>query len=195
MPIPLYYFPPIVADIEEAYLQQAADERRSYNLHTDRNWEKALPNLNPRRSEITVGWAVRMLTEGLIARTVVHQDGLLVWRVSAQDSEKLGETFASALYRLGELHRNEELQQDFEKRLKEARQALSPEEETSRRRQLLERFESLLNQMNRRELRGEMTRDDILDRPILRAIRHELAGEVEVATSPDGSGRYDILKE
>ena len=174
LPIPLYYFPAVIGDIEDAYQQQAADERRSYNLHTDYNWEKSLPNLNPRRSELTVGWSLTMLAHGLVTRVVTLKDGALVWRNERGEEEKLGENFSSALYKLGEMHRLENLHNDMENQIKTARQSMGADEETARRSKLANEFKELLNQMDRRVLHVEIRREDSLDRPILRVLISEL---------------------
>jgi len=194
LPIPLYYFPAVVGDIEEAYLAQMADERRGYNLHTDFNWEKALPNLNPRRSELAVGWSLELLAKGLATRVIGLQDGVLVWRVDGSGQfEALGQNFSSALYRLGEMHRLAELQQEMDGRIAAVQAELGPDEEQARRVQLAGQFTVLLNQMNRRELRGEMSREDILDRPILRVLIRTLNQRGPQAASPSGGGLYGGL--
>lgn len=178
LPIPLYYLEAVTGEIEDAYLHLAADERRAYNLHTDFKWEKSLPNLNPRRSEITVGWALQMLAEGLLTRVIARHPtmGVWGWQRSGQDNpEVLGTSLASALYRLGEIHRLENLQQRLEKDLKDAHRAMDRETEASRRAKLLELIERLLEEMDRRQLRGETTTEDVLDRPILRALKAEMS--------------------
>ncbi|MEE8523277.1 MAG: tubulin-like doman-containing protein, partial [Thermoanaerobaculia bacterium] len=197
LPIPLYYLEPVTEEIEEAYLRLAADEQRSYNLHTDFNWEKSLPNLNPRRSEITIGWSLQVLAEGLVTRAISFQEGSWVWHVAGLDeSELLGRNLSSALYRIGEIHRNEDLQNAFERQLREVKNELGPEREAERRSALVDQLEILLNQMNRRELRGEMTREDILDRPVLRALITELqeGKGLEIPSRAAAGGLYDHLK-
>ncbi len=174
MPIPLYYIEPVVADIEDAYLQLASSERRSFNLHTDFNWEKSLPNLNPRRSEIAVDWSLRVLVEGLLARVLTLEGGSWIWRVDENDVETLGQNLSAALYRICEIHRSEDLQKDLNRQISAALEALGPDAEQERRQSLISQLETLLNQMNRREMRGSMSREDVLDRPILRAFLAEL---------------------
>ncbi len=175
MPIPLYYIEPVTSEIEDAYLALAADERRAYNLHTDYNWERSLPNLNPRRSEITVGWSLRMLAEGLLTHVVGRQDGFWVWQIDGSgEVERLGRNLSSTLYRLGEIHRIEDLQKRLEARLREAKSLVDFAREEQRRKEIRELADSLLAAMGRRELHGEMAREDSLDRPILRALLQEL---------------------
>lgn len=192
LPIPLYYIEPVTGEIEAAYLNLAADERRAYNLHTDFKWEKSLPNLNPRRSEITIGWALQMLADGLLTRVISRQSGAGVWAWQRNGNDKpeaLGASFASTLYRLGEIHRLENLQQRLEKDLRDAHRAMDAETETTRRTKLLQLFENLMEEMDRRQLRGETTTEDVLDRPILRALKAEMAKQTEwlpkVASSED----------
>jgi hypothetical protein len=198
MPIPLYYVEPITHEIEDAYLVLAADERRAYNLHTDYNWEQSLPNLNPRRSEITVGWSLRVLTEGLLTRVIGRDERSWIWQVDGRDEiEHLGQNLSSTLYRLGEIHRIEDLQKKLETRLEAAWKALAGTREQERRQDLRDLIQSLLAEMGRRELRGEVTRDDNLDRPILRALLVELdqagGGRPTVVSSSD-ERLYDRLR-
>lgn len=180
LPVPLYYFEPVTGEIEDAYLQLAADERRAYNLHTDFNWEKSLPNLNPRRAELTIGWALQMLAEGLLTRVIARhpKSGAWVWQI-AGEPEVLGTSLAGSLYRLGEIHRLENLAKLLEKNLRDAHQAMDAAAETSRRTKLLVLIDSLLARSDRGELRGEMSHDDVLDRPILRALKAELARQTD----------------
>jgi len=184
----------VVGDIEEAYLRQAVDERRSFNLHTDFNWEKSLPNLNPRRSELAVGWSLELLAQGLVTRVIALQGEMLVWRIDeAGQTDELGSNFSSALYRLGEMHRIEDLQKEMEQRIRSAKAGLSAEDEQARCAQLAEQFTVLLNQMNRREMRGEMRREDILDRPILRALIQTLRRLGPQQSTSTGSSLYGGL--
>jgi hypothetical protein len=81
----------------------------------------------------------------------------------------------------------------MEQRIKKAQQTLWPGEEQTRCHKLVEQFTALLNQMNRREVRGEMRREDILDRPILRALIRELSGTAAPESTAPGSGLYSTL--
>lgn len=196
LPIPLYYVEPITGEIEDAYLIQAADERRAYHLHTDFNWEKALPNLNPRRSELTVGWSLRVLAEGLFTRVVAREDGFWVWHVDGPKQERLGSNLSSTLYRLGEIHRIDDLQARLDKRITEAWAQLDPATDGARRLEVLEPFKARLENMGLRQLHGETTREDDLDRPVLRALLQELEQvrrAQTVVTSPD-EDLYDRLR-
>ena len=196
LPIPLYYLDAVTGDIEDAYLHLAADERRAYHLHTDFNWEKSLPNLNPRRSEITVGWSLKVLADGLLTRVITRNPGAGVWiwqRDPNEKPESLGSSLAKALYRLGEIHRLENLQQRLEKDLADAHKAMDGEAETSRRAKLLELLDRFLEEMDRRQLRGETTQEDVLDRPILRALRAEMARQTDWL--PKASSAEDKLYE
>jgi hypothetical protein len=177
LPIPLYYWKSVTDEIEAAYLRQAADERRSYNLHTDFHWENSLPNLNPNGAELTVGWSLQTLAEGLVTKVFSFNGQTWEWKVTGNEIEELGPNLSSALYRLGEFHRQDELQNDLDKQLKAAKAEMGYDAEKERRQTLISQSESLLNQMGRREVRGEMTREDLLDRPILRALMVELRKE------------------
>jgi hypothetical protein len=170
LPIPLYYLEPVTREIEDAYLQLAADERRSYQLHTDYNWEKSLPNLNPRRSEITVGWALKVLAAGLVTQVISRRDGRWVWHVTQDQIHELGDSLSSALYRVGEIHRNEDLQKALDRALARGRERLGADTEEERRRRLGEQVEGMIADMGLHEIDGEMSREDALDRPVLRAL-------------------------
>jgi hypothetical protein len=185
LPIPLYYIEPVVGEIEDAYLVAAADERRSYQLHTDYKWEKSLPNLNPRKAEITVGWALRALAEGLITRVIARENGAWVWPVAPpQHVEPLGSNLSSALYRLGEIHRRgENLARSLEQALRAARVALGRDSEAQRRAEVVRLLEATMAQMESRELHGETRRDDLLDRPVLRTLIRQLQ-EGDTADTP-----------
>jgi len=191
LPIPLYYLEPVTREIEAAYLQLAADERRSYQLHTDYNWEKSLPNLNPRRSEITVGWALEALAEGLITKVIARRDGVWAWKVTPERVQELGESLSSALYRMGEIHRNEDLQKALDRALRRGKAELGSETEAERRSRLRAQVEAMIAEMGLTEINGEMSREDALDRPVLRA----LLGVIEEGASREvvaagGGDRY-----
>ena len=175
LPVPLYYMQPVNAEIEDSYLAVQADERRPYNLHIDFNWENALPNLNPRRSEIAVAWSLRVLAHGLLTRVVGRRGEEWVWELDEENQKVLGRTLTSALYRIGEIYaRTEKLREVFEKRIEKVRLEMAPEEHTALRLKLQDSVERALREMEQKELQGEMSREDILDRPILRALLREL---------------------
>lgn len=195
LPIPLYYWQPIKDEIESAYVRQAADERRSYNLHTDKNWEYALPNLNPKGSELTIGWSLRTLAEGLITKVFSFQKPSWLWKMNDTEVEELGPTLSNSLYHIGEFHRSEELQKALKQQLNSAHQKLDSEFKQEQRQTWIFRFEKLLVDISRREMRGEMTREDILERPILRTLKDELekiSTEAGDKTDKDSTeGLYD----
>jgi hypothetical protein len=196
-PIPLYYFEPVVGEIEDAYLQVAAMERRAYNLHTDYRWEKSLPNLNPRRSEITVGWSLEMLLAGLLTRVISRQTGVWSWHLDGPraEVERLGESLSSTLYHLGEIHHNDDLRDRLSKQVREALRSLSAAAREERRRILLELVDDLIFQVGLRERHGDSRRDDLLDRPILRAMKVELPRQVpDEAPSVAGEEVFDRLR-
>lgn len=194
MPVPLYYVEPVIGEIEDAYLRLAAQERRSYNLHTDFNWEKSLPNLNPRRSEITVGWSLEMLARGLVTGVIQHEGGTWRWLVDGEaDAEALGETLSTALYRLGEIHHNEDLQRLLETGMERAASGLDPADLEERRDRLSIQIDELIGQIGRREIHGDLHREDTLDRPVLRALKHQLASAAAAAAESRGRGGYRRL--
>jgi Tubulin like len=195
LPIPLYYVQPVNAEIEDSYLAVQADERRSYNLHIDFNWESSLPNLNPKRSEIAVGWSLRVLAHGLLTRVVSKRGEDWVWQLDAGSQEVLGKTLTSALYRIGEIYsRTEKLREAFEERIETVNREMAPEERTAVRLKLQESVVKALRGMEQKEMRGEMSREDILDRPILRVLLRELEADLPVGTPAGSAARrgYDL---
>ena len=183
LPIPLYYWKPITKEIENAYIRQAADEKRSYNLHIDYRWENALPNLNPNSSEMGVGWALRIFAEGVIAQIFAVDKGIWIWNRSSSMSKtlepvELGDSLSIVLYRISEFYRNADLKKRLKNQLNTAAKALAEAGETEvRREKVLEYFDSLLEEINLSEMQGEMSREDVLDRPILRTLLMELRQE------------------
>lgn len=199
LPIPLYYLDAVVGEIEDAYLHTAADKNRSYHLHTDFHWEESLPNLNPRRSEIAVGWALTMLADGLGTRVITLTPQGISWQRTGQDKPiVLGNTLATALYRLGEFHRLPNLQAQLEKDLRAAHNGITPEVERTRREELLGRIGKRLTDMDLRQSTGHMTQDDALDGPILDALRDEIRRQVDslpnaaVAAEDSLFGQFDV---
>ena len=195
MPIPLYYFKPVVGEIEEAYLSKESDERRSYMLHIDYHWEKALPNLNPRRSEIAVSWALKRLAEGLLTKTVAFQSGEWVWFREAGKAHRLDDNLSGALYRLGEIHHHEDLNRRLELRIQEVRKSMDAQQLADRAGELCRGIGKMIEDIGFREVEGEMKREDSLDRPVLKALLSELeaaAGTSGEATGAPG-GRYSEL--
>lgn len=194
MPIPLYYVEPVTGEIEDAYLRLADRERPSYNLHTDFRWEKSLPNLNPRRSEISVGWSLGMLARGLVTGVITHEAGSWRWLVDGEgDEEMLGETLSIALYRLGEIHRNEDLQRALETGMGRAARELDDAALTERRSRLADQIEDLIAHIGRREMHGDASREDTLDRPVLRALKSQLASAAAAATEARSGRGYQRL--
>lgn len=194
MPIPLYYVEPVTGEIEDAYLRLADRERPSYNLHTDFRWEKSLPNLNPRRSEIGVGWSLGMLARGLVTGVITHEAGSWRWLVDGEgDVEVLGETLSTALYRLGEIHRNEDLQRALESGMELASQELDDAALAERRGRLAGQIDDLIAHIGRREMHGDASREDTLDRPVLRALKSQLASATAAATEARGGRGYQRL--
>jgi len=192
--IPLYYVEPITGAIEDAYLRLADRERPSYNLHTDFHWEKSLPNLNPRRSEISVGWSLEMLARGLVTGVIVRRGGAWAWLVDgAEDVEVLGETLSTALYRLGEIHRREDLQRVLETGMDQAAQKLDADTLEARRARLSEEIGDLIANIGRRELHGDTQQVDTLDRPVLKALKRQLASVAAGAKRGRVSGDYEHL--
>lgn len=194
MPIPLYYFPAIIGDIEQAYLLQAADDNRGYNLQTDYHWEKSLPNLNPRNSELVVDWSLTMLAKGLSTRAITERkdDHVFVYTDSHGEKDELGKDLSSVLYHLTDMH--EKLKEEMQQRIESARNNQSAQDTAERDHALANKLDRLVHQIHRREGHGESTREDLLERPILRAlvrILRQSSSEQSFATTPKGRYSFD----
>ncbi|HEX4963439.1 MAG TPA: tubulin-like doman-containing protein [Thermoanaerobaculia bacterium] len=190
LPIPLYYVQPVNAEVEDAYLAVQADERRSYKLHIDYQWENALPDLNPRRSELAVGWSLRVLAQGLLTRVIVQTGKKWILQLDEKREPKpLGTNLSSALYQIGEIYSQTELlRQKCEERIEEIRNGLSAEERAQRRAALHAGIKEALIGMEERQSEGRLSRDDVLDRPILRVLLRELESEAPAGATA-GAGR------
>lgn len=195
LPIPLYYFEPVVNEVEEAYLGQMADERRGYNLHTTARWEWALPNLNPRRGEISVSWALRMLGAGLVHGVVSLESGSWYWNTgdAVLGKDELGENLSGALYRLGELSQQEEASNRMEAQIEESRTGRSEDEIDLGRKELIQQLDALLARWGIQETKGDLGDQAFLDRPVLRALVAQLKTGVELSMKPK-SGVYEGLE-
>jgi len=171
LPIPLYYFSPVTHEIEDAYLKVAANERRGYKLHTDFHWEESLPNLNPRRAELAVGWALTTFARGLTAGVFSFETGGWTWhRDGTTRAVPLHPSLAGALYRLGEIHAGDELRKDLDDQLEAALDDLGPAGVAQEAAAAARSLRGVLGELNLKRLDGAFTREDALDQPILRAL-------------------------
>jgi hypothetical protein len=186
-PIPAYYFDPVVNEMEAAYLRTAADERRSYNLHTAYKWEKALPNLNPRKSRVTVGWALLKLAEGLVSGVIRRDGGDWLWQTPGTGRQQLGRNLSTALYRLGEYHRKPNLVQILEEAVTARFRELGEDTVRERRGQLRDVVQNYLVGIELREDQGRTTPDDALDKPIFATVKALLEREFEPRTAPSAA--------
>jgi hypothetical protein len=186
LPIPLYYIRPVIDEIERAYLSVQADEKRGYNLHTDYHWEEALPNLNPRSSELQVSWAVRKLAEGLVAGAIEQTDKRIwIWHSPFEsEPDVLGKNLSAALYRIGEYYRTEELRKLLDTTIQERLQAMAPEDRQQKQARLSAGVEKALAEISFRQQRAEIEQEDVLDRPVLRVLLGVLKEEIRAATLP-----------
>lgn len=183
MPIPLYYFEALVDEIEPSYLKLAADERRGFRLHTDRHWEDALPNLNPRRAEVSAGWALKTLATGLLARAIgvdtLSVDGaardLFVWRRQGAEPFPLGAEFVLALARIGAIHDDAHLRASLEDQLRGQLGVMSTDDRETRRQELIGQLTADLDQISVKRVQGiEVSAYDYLNGPVMRALLHQL---------------------
>jgi hypothetical protein len=179
LPIPLYYFEPVVGLIEDAYEDIVGVDNRSYNLHTDFHWEHALPNLNPRKSELTVGWSLRTMLDGMFTRvirpleTVESRKGKRTWCWFRGETnyEVLGQDLSETLYKLGEYHNHPDIGPHFEKSIRDKYSLIPPSDVRGTAEKLRSWFEEELTQIGLRNQGGETSREDNLEQPILRVLR------------------------
>jgi hypothetical protein len=176
LPIPLYYFIPVVGEIEASYEKVAANPRRSYNLHIDYHWEQTLPNLNPAKDKLSTSWALNTLLEGLLYKVIQQQDQGWTW---VERSEVLGGNLASALYRLGEYHRNPILQKSFDESLQKACQSVPAAEIAARTEKLLIYIKQTLLDVGLAAQKGSKTREDGLEEPIWLMFEEKLEARLQ----------------
>jgi len=171
LPIALYYFPAITGDIEEAYLRVAANEQRGYHLHTDFRWERSLANLNPRRSELGVSWALETLAAALLNGVIVQQGETWVWVDAAgKPTMTLHPLLSGVLYKLGEIHSRERLRASLEGQIEQMAEGRGPERLAKRRAVIDDWLDKQLVETEKGELTGTVKKADYLDRPVVRSL-------------------------
>ncbi len=182
LPIPLYYFTAVIGEIEANYEKVAANPRRTYNLHIDYHWEQTLPNLNPAKDKLSTSWALETLLAGLLYKVIQQTDRGWTWK---DVGEVLGANLATTLYRLGEYHRNDILQKNFDESLRKASASLAPEEMLARSEKLLAYIKQTLLDIGLASQRGLKTREDSLEEPIWRMFEERLESQLLASTRVD----------
>jgi hypothetical protein len=178
LPIPLYYFNAVVGEVEANYEKVAANPRRTYNLHIDYHWEQTLPNLNPAKDKISTSWALNTLLDGLLYKVIQQSNNAWVWKAGG---EVLGSNLASTLYRLGEYHRSDILQKNFDESLVKAQRDVSAEELLSRTEKLLTYVKQTLLDIALAAQRGVNTREDSLEEGIWRMFEERLEDRLQTS--------------
>ena len=183
MPIPLYYFEALLDEIEPSYLKLAADERRGFRFHTDRHWEDALPNLNPRRAEVSAGWALKNFATGLLGRVIGIDENprttpcptLVRLAPSGGKPFPLGAEFVLALAKIGAIHDDTHLRASLEEQIQQQLADLSAEAREARRQELITQLTADLDQISVKRVQGiEVSAYDYLNGPVMRALLREL---------------------
>jgi hypothetical protein len=182
LPIPLYYFNAVIGEIEANYEKVAANPRRTYNLHIDYNWEQTLPNLNPAKDKMSTSWALNTLLDGLLYKIIQQTPGSWVWK---ETNQELGANLAAALYRLGEYHRNDRLQKQFDESLVKAQRTVSAEELLARTEKLLTYVKQTLLDIALAAQRGVKTREDSLEEGIWRMFEDRLEDRLQTSRKKD----------
>jgi hypothetical protein len=193
--IPLYYFSPVVGELENAYEMVANDPQRRYLLHTVARWEHSLPTLNPRKIELTVDWSFHMLADGMLARRISFRQltaGPIVWcwRVAENDYEQLGETLAKALYRLGTIYKDDQLRtlrDGWVRSVQETFAAAKGDSLITRARELRQWCADIVSGIQRKRLNAKLTEADRLDEPIYACLDRLLASREAEFALPSAS--------
>ncbi len=187
-PIPLYYFPAVTDEIEDAYLRAAADEQRGYHLHTDFRWERSLPNLNPRGSELGVSWALETLAAGLVNGVIQPVSGTWAWIGSDGKPElTLHPLLSGTLYKLGEIHGRDKLREALETQIEGTAEQFGAEVVAKKQAKVDEWLDIQLKETEKKELNAAASKDDYLDRPVIRALQRLLRGHGENAGGEDST--------
>lgn len=193
LPIPIYYVYPVTEEIERGYMNAASDTQRSYDLHTDYKWEQSLPNLNPRGSEIAVGWAVEMLARGLLLRVMKRDatSGQWLWDRPGGRAVSLESSLSAALYKLSDIHRHPDLSEALKKQMREAAERVTPDQVTARKKELEGAIEKIIFDIGHRRLEGEERRADLLDGPVWRVLLAEIKKGGPIEFDPEPSAGQD----
>ena len=171
-PSPLYYFDAITGIVEQSYTKVAANESRSYQLHTDVNWEKALPNLNPRHSEIEVDWSFKLFVKALATELLFYNDEKAEWEVQLGSGPlPLGERVALAIYNLSKMHQKKSLAEMLDNGISERLSNLSNVEKTESLNRVNGVLKSTLENFARAEYLGQKSAAERMDGPVWRALK------------------------
>ncbi len=183
LPIPLYYFIPVVGEIEASYEKVAADPRRAFNLHTDYHWEQTLPNLNPAKNKMGTSWALDTLLDAVLYKVIQKKDTKWVWM---DRNEELGLNLASALYKLGESFRLDRVRAGYNDSLRKAAAGVTAEELDARTGKLLAFIKETLLDIGMATQKGTRTRENSLEEPIWLMFEDRL--EARLKSRPGASG-------
>jgi hypothetical protein len=164
-------------------------------LHTDYHWEETLPNLNPRLSDLEGRRTLEKLAEALAAGLIQLGDDR-TWTLAARGakSEFLGRTLSAALYHYGQYCRSEGLDRGLDNEIIRALKTLGTDGAKERRQHWQNIFQNLLDEIARHERDQRITREDVLDRLVMRLLLRLLNQEapwVNVPISAPANDRKD----
>lgn len=193
-PMPLYYFSAIEG-LENHYVSSATDMTRSWNLHTDKNWEKALPNLSPTRSEISIDWSFEFFVRARAAGVVGFDQESKNWVISFGGKKLVqGETIALAMYSIGKIvmtqpHAAKQLEQDVSEKIA----ALSASELLSRLDNESELIRQRLKSFEADSFNDELDPLERRDGPVWRGLLVAIEHQKSIAREDQSklSERYD----
>jgi hypothetical protein len=184
--IPLSYFDPIVGEIQNAFDIVASQQQRGYNLHIEAAWEHTLPNLDPRRGELRVDWAVRLLLDALLAGVVKpSKDGVFTWWRESGAPEPLGRTLGASLYSLGVLYQNEYLRGSFQEATARTLSSLGPGEREERAAELRTFLKNQLEEIALRKMDQRASTAALVDEPVYTVL-------LKLVSASDTSGSQAI---
>ncbi|MBL8213826.1 MAG: hypothetical protein JNK87_24120 [Bryobacterales bacterium] len=170
LPVPLYYFPTVVGEIQASYEQVMANDRRQYQVHTDFNWEYSLPNLDPNKAELQVTASMEALLDGIITKVFVPEAGQWIWRRDATAVYPLGRNLSAVLYEVVKLLGTAHLGDSIRKMIQDHKEISGPVEIAAGLATFRDKATKLLEDAAMRKFKHESTREDELESPILRAL-------------------------
>jgi hypothetical protein len=166
-----------------------SQENRGYNLHIEAAWEHSLPNLDPRRGEITIDWAVRSLVDGLLAGVIKpNGNGVFSWVREDAEAYALGSTLSAMLYSVGQLHRADHLRKRFQQITSDTLSSMAPDERKRRAQQLSAWLDRRIEDSQLRKLDARESTEDLVDEPVSRVLLKLMTERASDGVAQAGGG-------
>jgi hypothetical protein len=123
---------------------------------------------------VEVGWSLLAFTEGLVTGVITQETGGWTLNLDGQGRKAvLGTSLTTALYRLGEVYRNEDLAKLIGARIRVEREQMGPEQVQATLRRLREHIVALRDDLAAQKVFGGIGREALLDIPVLRALERQ----------------------